>query len=240
MDCNSLSDSLITKLDFIFTTFMTFFYLIHRQCTPLLFFLISNPSTSCLIGRETAVYVKQHIVPKPTIYYMYYAVLWWYRNKFAIFLLGEVLASPGSSKWNTLIFNPHQVLQSSVQAPFQFCNQGGAPCATVCNTTASPFTFDLQLGHKTLELFTSKFHLICVLSVCLRCGAEYVCTAAFHVYCISGTPDPSAADAQYFYFCRIPEHDASIEPDSAQSRQEVIHLNNIKTPPFLYSFGWEH
>lgn len=35
MDCNSLSNS---KLDFISTTFMTFFYLIHRKNTPLLFF----------------------------------------------------------------------------------------------------------------------------------------------------------------------------------------------------------
>lgn len=148
-------------------------------------------------------------------------------------MLGEVLASPGSSKRYTLISDLHQVLQSCLQAPFQFCNQGGAPCATDGNATDSPFFFDLQLGHKTLELFTPKFHLICVLSIRLRCGAQYVCTAASHIYCSSGTLDPSTADAQDFYFCRIPEHDASIEPDSAHSRQEVRHQNNIKTPPFF-------
>lgn len=113
-------------------------------------------------------------------------------------MLGEVLASPSSSKRYTLISNLHQVLQSWVQAPFQFCNQGGAPCATDGNATASPFTFDVQLGHRTLELFTPKFHLICVLSIPLRCGAHYVCTAALRIYCSSGTPDPSAADAQDF------------------------------------------
>ena len=41
----------------------------------------------------------------------------------------------------------------------------------------------------------------------------------------SGSPKPSTANTQDFYFWWVPEHDAAIQPNLAQSRQEVTHWN---------------
>ena len=46
----------------------------------------------------------------------------------------------------------------------------------------------------------------------------------------SGTPEPSGTDTQDFYFCRMPEHDATIQLNLARSRQEVKCQNNKQCP----------
>ncbi len=45
----------------------------------------------------------------------------------------------------------------------------------------------------------------------------------------SGDLEPSAADTQGFYFCRMMEHNAGIQHRADRAEQEVRHRYNIKT-----------
>ena len=56
---------------------------------------------------------------------------------------------------------------------------------------------------------------------------QVLCTA--YLLCpSSGSPQPSGTDMQDLYFWRMPEHDTAIQPNLAQSRQEVKRWNNIQ------------
>ena len=55
------------------------------------------------------------------------------------------------------------------------------------------------------------------------------CTA-YRLRPSSGSPEPSGADTQDFYFWRMPEHNAAIKLNLARSRQEVKRQNNKQHP----------
>ena len=71
----------------------------------------------------------------------------------------------------------------------------------------------------------------------LRCySTRYVSVALFQVRCAeyllrpsSGSPKPSGTNKLDFYFWRMPEHDAAIKLNLAQSRQEVTPRDNNMT-----------
>ena len=54
--------------------------------------------------------------------------------------------------------------------------------------------------------------------------------AAYLLRPSSGSPEPSGTDTQDFYLWWMPEHDAAIQLNLAQSRQEVKRRNNKQHP----------
>lgn len=78
----------------------------------------------------------------------------------------------------------------------------------------------------TFHWLTPKSHQILVWS-----GSDPLWVYFHWLWC--STADPSVADTPGFYFCRMPEHGASIFLNSAQSGQEVSHrINNVTLVDF--------